>query len=71
MADTATNGNVRPLHSLRQVAAATARSYGDKGGIVISVGEDGVRVGMDGLTPTELREALCVAMHYSFVFGEG
>ena len=34
---------VRPL-SLRHIAAAIARNYGDKGAIVISVDKEGVRI---------------------------
>lgn len=58
---------VRPV-DLRRTAKAIASNYGDKGAVVISVGENGVRVGTEGLTPQELREALCVAINYSFVF---
>jgi hypothetical protein len=61
---------VHPL-DLRRTAAAVARNYGDKGALVITVGEDGIRIGTENLTPQELREALCVAMHYSFVFETG
>ncbi len=58
---------IRPL-SLRHTAAAVSRNYGDKGAIVITFGEKGVRIGVESLTPQELREALCTAIHYSFVF---
>jgi hypothetical protein len=59
--------SMRPL-SLRHTAAAVARNYGDKGAVVITLGEDGVRIGTENLTPSELREALCTAIHYSYVF---
>jgi hypothetical protein len=58
---------VRPL-ALRHTAAAVARNYGDKGAVVISFGPEGTRIGVENLTPEELREALCTAIHYSFVF---
>lgn len=62
-----TETKLRPV-DLRRMAGAVASNYGDRGAIVISVGEDGVRIGTQGLTPTEQREALAVAMHYTFVF---
>ena len=58
---------IRPL-GLRHTAAAVARNYGDKGAVIISVGDDGTRIGVENLTPEELREALCTVIHYSFVF---
>ena len=61
---------VLPLN-LRRTAGAIARNYGDKGAIVITFSEDGLtRVGVENLTPVELREALCTAIHYSFVFAD-
>ncbi len=61
--------NVHPI-GLRRQAMAIASSYDDKGAIVITVGKEGIRIGTEGLTPDELRQALCVAIHYSFVFEE-
>ena len=61
------NKTIRPL-SLRHTAAAVARNYGDKGAVVITSGPEGTRIGVENLTPEELREALCTAIHYSFVF---
>ena len=62
--------NLRPL-KLRNTARAIARNYGDKGAMIISVNADGrVRIGTEGLTPEELRNALCVAINYSFAFEE-
>ena len=58
---------MRPL-SLRHTAGAVARNYGDKGAVVITYGSDGIRIGTENLTPSELREALCTAIHYSYVF---
>ncbi len=57
--------NVRPI-DLQRMAAAIARSYGGHGTIVITCGPKGVRVGVKNLTPDEVREALCFAVHYSF-----
>lgn len=59
---------VLPLN-LRRTAGAIAHNYGDKGAIVITFNEDGsTRVGVENLTPEEIRAALCTAIHYSFVF---
>lgn len=61
---------VQPLN-LRHTAGAIARNYGDKGAIIITFSEDGLtRVGVENLTPEELRKALCTAIHYSFVFAD-
>ena len=60
------NASIHPI-DLRRTAKSIASNYGDKGAVVVSVGKDGVRIGTEGLTPSELREALCVAIHYSFV----
>ena len=67
MAKTVKSKSVRPL-SLRHSAAAIARNYGDKGAVVITFGDEGVRIGAENLTPEELRKALCCAIHYSYVF---
>ncbi len=61
---------IRPI-DLERTAAAIAKNYGDKGAAIVTFGEEGVRVGVSNLTPDELREALCVAVHYSFVFEDG
>ena len=53
--------------SLDGLAAQAAAEYGDKGGIVITLGPGGVRIGAAGLTPDELRKALCTAIHYTYV----
>lgn len=59
-----------PLN-LRGIAHAVAEECGDKGAVVISFGEGGaVRIGVENLKPEELREALCTAIHYSYVFEE-
>ncbi len=61
---------VQPLN-LSHTAGAIARNFGDKGAIVITFSEDGLtRVGVENLTPEELREALGTAIHYSFVFAD-
>lgn len=54
---------VRPL-DLTKMAASVSRSYGDKGAIVITSGEEGVRVGVHGLDLRESQDALCVAIYH-------
>jgi hypothetical protein len=54
--------NVRPL-DLTTMAASIATTYRDKGAIVITSGEDGIRVGVHGLDLREAQDALCVAIH--------
>ncbi len=55
--------------NLRGLAGTVAAECKDKGAVVISYGEGGsVRIGVENLTPQELREALCTAIHYSYVF---
>ena len=54
--------------SLRGLAGTVAAECNDKGALVISYGEQGIRIGVENLTPKELREALCTAIHYSFEF---
>jgi len=54
--------------SLRGIARTVAAECGDKGAVVISYSSEGVRIGVENLTPAELREALCTAIHYSFAF---
>lgn len=63
------DSNISPL-ALRKMARAIAASYGDTGAIVISVGKDGVRIGVEGLTPEQIQYALCTAIHYNFVFSD-
>ena len=58
------------LLNLRGIAHTVAQECGDKGAVVISYGESGIRIGVENLKPEELREALCTAIHYSFVFDE-
>jgi len=58
------------LLSLRGVAESVAAECGDKGAVVITKSDEGFRIGVEGLTPEELREALCTAIHYSFAFEE-
>ena len=58
--------------NLQGLAGTVAAECGDKGAVVISYGGDGsVRIGVENMTPQELREALCTAIHYSYVFEEG
>jgi hypothetical protein len=55
--------------NLKGLAGTVAAECGDKGAVVISYGEGGsVRIGVENLTPQELRQALCTAVYYSFVF---
>lgn len=50
------------------MSRSIAKSYGDKGAIVITMSDDGIRIGTEGLSFGEVREALCVAIHYSYCF---
>jgi len=52
----------------REMARSIASSYGDHGAIVITVGDEGVRIGVDGLDQHQIQDALCVAIHYNFSF---
>lgn len=58
---------IRPMN-LRRMAGGIASAYNDDGAIVISVGEDGTRIGVEGLSPERVRNALCVAINYSYEF---
>jgi hypothetical protein len=58
---------VVPFPGLRQMARSVAFMHGDKGALILTLGRDGVRIGTEGLTPSELREVLCVAINYSFL----
>ncbi len=53
---------VRPL-DLTHSAAAIARNYGDKGAIIVTSGEEGIRVGVHGLDLREAQDALCTAIY--------
>ncbi len=63
MASNETTINVRPF-DLEKIAASVSRSYGDRGAIVITSGDDGVRVGVHGLDLREAQDALCVAIYH-------
>lgn len=54
--------------NLQGLAKTVAGELGDKGAVVISFSTEGVRIGVEGLTPEELRGALCTAIHYSYFF---
>ena len=58
------------LLQLQGLAETVAAECGDKGAVVISYDRKHVRIGVEGLTPQELREALCAAIHYSYVMEE-
>jgi hypothetical protein len=53
---------VRPI-GLQDTAAAIARNYGDRGAIIITSGEEGIRVGVYGLDLREAQDALCTAIY--------
>lgn len=53
---------VRPV-DLTHTAAAIARNYQDKGAIIITSGEHGIRVGVHGLDLRECEDALCTAIY--------
>jgi hypothetical protein len=61
---------VQPVDLIR-MARSIAQSYGDKGAVVLSVGDDGVRIGVHGLNAKEIQDALCVGIHYNFEKDEG
>jgi len=48
------------------MARSIAATYGDKGAIVLTVGAEGIRVGVFGLDAREIQDALCVGIHYNF-----
>jgi hypothetical protein len=54
--------SVQPF-DLKTMAASVSRSYGDKGAIVITSGDEGIRVGVHGLDLDEAKDALCVAIY--------
>ena len=61
---------IRPL-SLRRMAGAVAASYDDDGAIILTVGEEGTRLVVEGLSPQKgPRGALCLAIPYNFTFQE-
>lgn len=45
------------------MAGSIAASYGDKGAIIVSVGDDGTRIGVAGLSWRDALDALCQAIH--------
>ena len=52
---------------LERMAGSIATNYGDKGGVVITVGPTGFRIGMSGLTAREVQDALCVGIHHNLL----
>ncbi len=48
------------------MANAIAKNYGDRGAIIITAGDNDIRIGTEGLSFEEVREALCTAIYYSF-----
>ena len=52
------------------MAASIASNYGDKGAVVITVGDDGFRIGVSNLTDRELQDALCVGIHHCVLRAE-
>jgi hypothetical protein len=63
------NTNIKPI-DLRRTARAIASNYGDNGAIIISVGNEGTRIGVEGLTPQQIQDALCLAINYNYCFSE-
>lgn len=61
------NKKVFPI-SLKKMATSIAKSYDDKGAIIITMGDEGIRIGTKGLTFGEVRQALNTAIHYSYCF---
>ena len=64
------NAAVLPL-DLRRTAAAIAASHDGLGAIVIVITPQGLRLGVEGLTPDEIRDACCSAIHSSYLAEEG
>ncbi len=48
-------------------AKAIAATHGDKGAIIITFGDNGVRIGVHGLSFKETEEALCLGIHHNFL----
>ena len=57
---------VTPI-DLERMARSIANSYGDKGAIILVSGDDGIRVGVWGLTDRETQDALCVGIHHNML----
>jgi hypothetical protein len=53
------------LFTHREMARSIASSYSDKGAIVITVGKEVVRIGVEGLTQQQAQDALCAAINYN------
>jgi len=60
-----TPAKIAPV-DLKRMARSIAATYGDKGAIVLTVGAEGIRVGVFGLDAREIQDALCVGIHYNF-----
>lgn len=56
---------------LERMARSIAHSYGDRGAVIVTVGDDGFRVGVAGLTGREAQDALCIAIHHNFRHMDG
>jgi hypothetical protein len=54
---------IRPL-DLRRTASIAA-NYGDEGAVVITKGEEGIRIGVHNLAASDLQDMLCVAIYHS------
>ena len=57
---------IQPL-DLERMARSIATNYGDKGAVIITLGEEGFRIGVFGLDNRELQNALCVGIHHNFM----
>ena len=53
--------------NLKKMASSIARNKGDKGAIIITMGNEGTSIGVSGLDDREIQEALCTAIYYNFL----
>jgi len=53
---------------LNKMAKAISNQYGHKGAIILTVHEDGCRIGVsDGLTDREIQDAFCAGILYNML----
>jgi hypothetical protein len=50
---------------LVRMARSVANSYVDTGAIILVSGDEGIRIGVWGLTDRETQDALCVGIHHN------
>lgn len=58
-------------NGLGRTAEFVANATGDMGALIITVGDGGTRVGVSGLSPQQMRDALCYAVLHSYVIEHG